>query len=554
MLQFLKNTLQTLIAPFHLAITDPKRLLSAPGKVLGLSLPARIAVFMAIFLILGLIVVGALVMRQESKAAEWYTRLPVLIILVVVTPVLFYQALRLWLEGDISAFADIDRAWKQGLAALDRLNLDIEGLPVFLVVGSAGEDAEAPLFEAAGQNFSLKAFPEGQAALQWYATTKGIFIVLTRVGALSKLANSAREKFDKIRFASGGHGGAIRATDIRGTMAGGDSTSGLRMTGFGAPAAAATPSSSGLRGTMVGEDSSVRTQAPAAAASTNLRGTMVAGETAKSSSEDLYKLALDAKEQNAQAARVRHLARLLRQRRRPYCPANGVITLLPNMLVTWNHPPRELHCVSDAVRRDLDVLTETLQLRCPVVALVTGMELESGFNELVNRLGPETAKGARFGKGLDFWCMSTKEQLYAVAEHACHAFEQFVYNLFRRDDSLSQDGNKKLFGLMCKVRRVIEPRLHSILCDGFGYDAEEAAHRTPLLFGGCYFAATGPLSKQQAYVASVFSRMLENETEITWTEQARAQNRRHAAITKVMIGLSVLLAAALGYALWIVFQ
>lgn len=553
MLEFFKSTLHTLFSPIWTVLHDPKKIFVAPGKVLGLSLPARVAVFLAIFLIIGLIVVGVLVLRDPHRGSEWFYRGWVLAPLVAIIPVLFYQALRLWLEGDISAYADIDRAWNQGLAALARQNLNIEDLPVFVVLGSGGEDAEAPLFEAAGQSFSLKAYPEGQAALQWYANPKGIYLVLTRVGALSKLASSARDKFEKIRYAMPGQGGAnaLRATDIRGTMAGGDSASGLRMTGFNSPLAAPAAN---LRGTMTGEDSSSSRAAPPAPVA-NLRGTMVAGaETGKTASEDLFKLALDAKEQNLQASRIRHLARLLRQRRRPFCPANGVLTLLPSMLVAWNHPPRELHCVSDAVRRDLDALTDGLQLRCPVIALVTGMEQEPGFNELVSRLGPETAKGARFGKGLDFWCASTTEQLYAVSEHACHAFEQFVYSLFRRDDSLSQDGNKKLFGLMCKVRRVLEPRLQTIMCDGFGYDAEEAAHRTPVLFGGCYFAATGSMSKQQAYVASVLSRLTENETEIAWTPAARAQDRRHRTVTKIMLALSVALTAALGYSLWIVFR
>ena len=64
-------------------------------------------------------------------------------------PAGLYKALQLWLEGVVSPYPDIDRAWKAGLEELDRQGIDLKQVPLFLVLGTSGLRQEKSLFEAA---------------------------------------------------------------------------------------------------------------------------------------------------------------------------------------------------------------------------------------------------------------------------------------------------------------------------------------------------------------------------------------------------------------------
>jgi hypothetical protein len=176
--------------------------------------------------------------------------------------------------------------------------------------------------------------------------------------------------------------------------------------------------------------------------------------------------------------------------------------------------------VQAAVQNDLVVLTNSFRLRFPTIALVTGLERESGFRELIRRVGFERARLQRFGKGFRVWDPATPEQLGALCMHACGAFELFIYELFREKDSLTNPekapGNRKLYTLLCQVRRDFQKRLDRILADGYAHDPDRTARASSVLFGGCYFAATGPNEATQAFTQSVFERLLEEQEELEW--------------------------------------
>ena len=77
----------------------------------------------------------------------------------------------------------------------------------------------------------------------------------------------------------------------------------------------------------------------------------------------------------------------------------------------------------------------------------------------------------------------------AFSSHACGAFEDWVYNLFRERDGLSKPGNARLYTLLCRIRSELRSRLRNILLHGFSFDEGENREREkPLLFNGCYFA------------------------------------------------------------------
>ena len=168
-----------------------------------LSLPARVAILSAVFLVLSVtIAIVAYFSSMSNTRPSWRvtftpTFVTVLVVLVVVIPIVLYKALKLWLEGEISPFPDIDRAWKAGLAELKRQGLDPRQVPLFLVLGTNSLLHENAVFDTARLGLSIKEMPPGPAALHWYAGPEAIFLVCSDTSRLSRLAANFSEDSDR---------------------------------------------------------------------------------------------------------------------------------------------------------------------------------------------------------------------------------------------------------------------------------------------------------------------------------------------------------------------
>ncbi len=528
---FLRQFLATLFTPLRLLFTQPQMLIATPKKLLGMSLPARAAILVFVFLTLA--VVGVYLGRYYGQQgvpypAEWLYSLPVIVLLVIVIPVVVYQALRYWLEGDASEFPDIDRAWLAGLAELERNGVDPTSLPMFLVLGAASEQQEQALFAATRLRFRIQHHPKGAMALRWYVHDEGIWVVASEVGQTTALAalgeraghGGAQElPNDAPLAASHGQTVAIDTLDPRQTVAAGS----LKGT---------TEAASSIRGTL------------------EISQTMEAGitQTATMARARTAPVQLSDELAKRQSRRLAHLVRLIRRVREPWCPLNGLLVLLSYRVI--QRGDKESVELKHAVAADLETLRRELGLRLPLIALVCGMEAEPGFHELVKRLGSEKVRDNRFGSKFRPWDPATDENLEALCYHGCRPFQDFIYRLFRERDALSADhavGNRRLFSLLCKIRR-LQPRLKGILMDSFGYDSSRSEPPEWLLMGGLYFAATGERPDQQAFVKAVFERMAELQESLEWTPQALRSDRRYKTLGNlcyVAAGVLGLAAAAL---------
>jgi hypothetical protein len=501
---------------------------TASRRLLSITLPARVAVMVTIFLVICVIAAYAVFYTTPNRTSWDYwvspLRLTVILLLVVAIPLVVYQTLKLWLQGEAAQFPDIDYAWRAGLAELAGHGLNLLETPLFLVFGSAGIVQEKALFEASRLGLQLTQVPQGRAALHWYANPDGIYLVLTEVGCLSGLAQEARKADEQAQAAPEPR--PARAVDpVRGTIVGEGparsvSTLAVSAVSAAAPAAARPALPADIRGTMmVGAASMAVNQAFAPTAAKPLALTP----------------AVAAEEER----RMEYLCRLVRRIRRPLCPINGLLALLPYGLI--ERGPLEATEVQRALRRDIFALRQTLQIRCPVTALVVGLEAESGFRELVRRVGRERAAGQRFGKGFSLANPPTAERLESLCAHACGAFEDWVYNLFREKGALSRPGNTKLYGLLCKIRRNVQGRLAGILVSGLARDSEQDPQLEPLLFGGCYFAATGESEDRQAFVKGVFDKLPEQQEELQWTQRALSEDQGYRQAAQFLLGLDLLL-------------
>jgi hypothetical protein len=243
----------------------------------------------------------------------------------------------------------------------------------------------------------------------------------------------------------------------------------------------------------------------------------------------------DAEEATAQLA---YLCRLILKVRQPFCPLNGVLTVVAFPL--FGRSDADAVELQTAIREDLDCVHSTIRLRCPVVALIGGMQKDEGFLELMRRVGRDAAKQQRFGRGFNPLNFPLPEQLEAVAKNACGAFEDWTYALFREKGGYDKIGNPKLYELLCKIRSQVAQRFSNVLANGFGRDMDPA-QPLPLMFGGCYFAATGDKDDQQAFVKSVFDKMLEQQDLVEWTQPALRENNWYQNLANFCYCISGLL-------------
>ena len=535
MIHYVRRFFQVLFFPLRALVQSPGRMFSTGQRMFGVSLPARVAVLVGFFLFICVVVaaIGFCYWGDREFFAPfrqpWY--LTTVLTLVIVIPFVLYHVLRLWLEGDVSPFEDIKRAWVEGIGELERQGLDISEIPLFLILGSNGEQQEKALFEATGMSLNVREFPQGPRPLHWYANPDGIYLVCNGAGCLSRLANVAQEVADDARAGFIASPGPSGPAGIRGTIIAG-SEGDQPGVGVELPLESAEPSATDhgdIRGTMELGGGSV----------------VVPGESQSIAKgpATMKPVVLPPAEGNLQERRLEYVCQLMRHARRPVCPVNGMLTLLPFGLIARG--PREGVELQKALQRDLNTARHSLKVRCPVTAAVTGMEAESGFQELVRRVGRDRAKRQRFGKGFSLSNPPIPERVEALAAHACGSFEAFVYALFREKGSLSKPGNTQLYSLLCKIRRDVQTRLGNILVAGFADDSEQGPDAAQLFFGGCYFAAVGETEDRQAFVRGVLDKMPEEEAELEWTEPALVEDRRYQRFAHLVIGADLLLFGAL---------
>ena len=284
--------------------------------------------------------------------------------------------------------------------------------------------------------------------------------------------------------------------------------------------------SAGIRGTLI----------PGGSASAGIQGTILPGADGGHTQQEApanNATPPSPAELDIAADRLEYVALLLRRARQPVAPHNGIVTLLPLNVVDNIMFARE---IPDAVGNDLKTLRDTTRLIAPVLTLVTGMENDAGFTELVRRVGVDKSKGARFGKGFKVWNAPSADNLDSLSSQACGAFEDWVYSLFHDAGGLHKPGNGKLYAMLCNIRSRLLVRMRNILVNAYG--AEQCADS---LFAGCYFASTGASADRQAFVEGVFKRISELENELTWTAEARNEDNRFKSLSQAAMLLNGLM-------------
>ncbi|MBI3864223.1 MAG: hypothetical protein HY290_20255 [Planctomycetia bacterium] len=541
----LSTLLQYIATPFKQLLAIPLEIVSTPRRMMGLSLPKRAAILVFLVFTVMATVVFFLWWKNPERieTVHFWPAVGTVSVLIVMSTIVVHYMVSSWLEHDVSGFPDIDEAWEQGLAELSAAGFKLGELPLFLVLGVPDEGPAKSLLAAAGVGLEVNAVPAGErSALRWFAGPNCAILVVSHASRLSRLVARAQEPPEMMAPAdAGGHGlGTLQVPSEYGRTAapgfGGGFEAGEKFSGSEAPFPGGDQSTitnpgakpAYMAGTLTPDSSHAGNQPHLHGVPS---GPSVRGRTAP--------VSLTKEQAETASVRLDHVCRLLRKERLPLCPINGILTVLPfDLIARGDQEASEVH---NAVRVDLATLRSSLQLRSQVVVLYGGMEREAGFPELKRRLGPKVASEQQFGKGYNPHCPAIDEELAAVAQHACGAFEDWTYHLFaQKGERLSNPrGNRQLYALVCKIRS-LQQRLENIIVKGFAANGDSS--EKPHLFSGCYFAATGDKDDRRAFVAGVFkNRLLAQDEDVEWTSGALAENDRYQWIANLLVALDVLL-------------
>lgn len=442
-------------------------------------------------------------------------------------------------DADESAFPDIDAAWEEALDSLQAGAVNLIDTPLFLVLGQPATGAEA-MFAASGQNLTVR--PANKAApVQVWANNDAIWVVAA--GSCISAKFGVRLNGEAPSAASAEAPKAIDGPPSLGMATIGVKSVGVVSTSRSEIQSIMDRAHQEGRELTAEEKARMRQLAQPAGAGRQASRAMVTAEEASQS-----------------AARLRHLCRRIVRDRHPYCPANGVLIVIPWAATDTNEVADE---AAVHVQRDLSTVRESLQLLCPTFALFADLEQARGFREFRKAFPKEQLK-RRLGQRLPLAPDAPPAEVPTMFEVGANwigkaVFPTWVYKMVKPepdpDDEATQaqidEANRNLYTLLREVRYRY-PRLARILSRGVGGGLAQPEGLPPL-FGGCYIAGTGRGPEEQAFVPGVLQRLIENQSYVSWLPEVFEEEdsyKRNTFVGYIGLGILLLAAAAGGAYLW----
>jgi hypothetical protein len=479
-----------------LALVAPVKFIAKQGKALGISPPAlwlwRLAVIAGCLVGLGFLSNYYFAKHPDLDFAglpKWSYFPGFFLLFPCATGCIIWLIWRqLTAEESEAAYPAIDKAWAQACEALGKAGIEIANTPLFFVLGRP-EAAENFLFEGAKLQLTVaQTPPEADAPLHVYANRDAIFVTCARSCLLGKhAANLALEGL-----------ATQPAPEERQPMDALDADDGTVV-----------PRGQGKR-----LANQVRMFATQGQQLRPLQLRLIRNNAGKPTANLLEQAAEVAQLQGALA----HLCRLIVRDRQPQCPLNGILVLLP---LGGTDTDRDAKLTAEIVQRDLAVARRIFQLHCPLFAIVCDMESIPGFGDFVRR------QGKRFGRvGRSFPLKSDLqgEALFRAVQDTIESYfviglRELVYPLFDVQTNGQGDAvNRNLYLLLDQMRER-KDRLARVLAQGL-----RTTDDAPLLFGGCYLAATGTTEPEQAYIKGVLNRLYHDKEGtqdfVQWSEEA----------------------------------
>jgi len=471
--------------------------------------------------------------------------LPMIFVLLVI-----FSWLAFWLwklltaEDDEAEFTDIREEWEEATARMSAAGIKIGDFPLFLVLGrpAAGLDS---LFLAAGvkdivRTPSLGAGGKGDPSLRVYAWDEAIFVVCPGASAWGKFCVELTNPTDSFQSAAAEGGAPAGATLAPGTaFAGMDQGARAEME--------ALLSESSRRELTYEEQTRLRDLVE------QLNSAPVALKKA---------VAISDEERSKLTRRLRYLCKLIRRDRRPWCPINGVLTVIPWTATDGNDL---VNIGSGLLEQELMAARDVFQLRYPTFAVVSDLEVNRGFAEFRSGFRADMLK-QRIGQRFPLVPVGKPEEITNLVAGVARwiglsVLPRWILEFLRLENpsdprrSAAQGAvhNRNLYLLM---RAVFDrgPRLAELLSRGLPpVGGSDEMANVPML-GGCYLAATGRAEGEQAFVEGVFKRIIESQSSVSWSPEALAADARLKRLALLGYIFVVLFALGSGAAVYFLLQ
>ena len=491
-------------------------------------------------LILALILAG-LWLLNGYFGLERYVRAPRLFLRQLWLPLLFLLFYMLcWLGWSLwklvgpdqltSSFPDIDRAWDEAVDALAQAGIEISETPVFLILGHP-RGGEKSLFGAAGMKLLVKQMPrESECPISVSANQDAIYVSCTGASLLGQ---------QSVFLSIGPDRSSAPEPPARATADEGMATE---------------VATSLLDGGVI----QVESPAPAASLQAETATALVTSDASLSATAEMNRISFlkDAAEVERISSRLHHLCKRIARTRRPYCPINGILVLIPLSATSNNVDAKD---TATLTRRDLENVRESLRVDCPVFALVCDFERAEGFYDLVGFF-PEGQRRRFLGQKLPLvpdLDLPARTQMVesAVQWVGNNLFPSIVYRNWVPEDTkitASRDdtsANVRLYSFLWQMRER-QRRLARILTRGILTQESGGV----LMFGGFCFAPTGrDLMREQGFANGIFRHLVENQNHVTWTPEALRVESSYSRWTYfgyLVLMLFTAAAAGLIYLLW----
>jgi hypothetical protein len=423
-------------------------------------------------------------------------------------------------------FPDVDQAWKEGLKDVADAGIDLHETPVFLVIGRPLE-GEDNVMLAAQFGFKVRDVPRWpEAPLRFSASEHGVFITTGGASVLGRQITLMMEELQEAQARSELRPEAaddVRASAVAPVPVGAAATVG------GAEGVATPAPPSAIQEVVDKAQEEGRGPGQLTDEEQRVISLLLAEEQAEKPAVATRRRAFLKNKARVQEemARLQHVCHLLAHHRRPYCPVNGILVLLP--LATTDTDEDAAQAAS-ACELDLTVVQETLNVRCPIFAIGCDAEKMPGFRDFLHRM-PVGQRDRRMGQRFPLVPDVEPGALPQLIQNGigwfCYTFlPALVYNLFRVETpgngqphggevSEAVVGNMRLYQFLSEMR-LRRSRLTRFLTRGMMLDGD-----APFFFGGFYVAGTGPdAERDRGFVAGVFQRLPENQNFVAWNKEA----------------------------------
>jgi hypothetical protein len=466
--------------------------------------------------------------------------LPWLVVLFYVLVWMFWWFWKILLEkdGESSDFPDIDQAWNAAVRDLRAAGIYVTDVPIYLVIGEPAQGEHA-LFQGSQIKFEVHTPHDVRSPIRLHANRDFLFISCSGTsgtGKLAQLVNHDEHVADTYaeEFASSEFGENDPLVQTMGKSLGADAMKSICATG------------------SVGAALHILRDARKAGRDLNPDEIKALGEMAQKSRRQPRPLIKSEQEKNNLKARLRHLCRLIAQERRPVCPVNGILVVIPFLSTQHDDDSVEY---SNMIRGDLTAAREALQITCPVYALLADLETQSGFSEFALRMS-KTDKARRCGRSVPLGAEVDDSRMPGLIRDGLQYLIRGVLTDKVYDEAFQLENNVKLtladvtkhnnqvYLFLTKLYRA-EYRLADIVNNGILFQPMK-----PPLYGGCYLAATGKTEDMQAFLPGVFQKMKEDRGDfVSWTPAALTEDARYRSLTIYgYIALAVTVVFAVGLA------